>query len=84
MRPVPQGIDPNLKSFLDEVRRSVLELQQPGQPQAEFSTTFAKLPPADTYKNCRCLVTDKNAMAISSYDAGSVTWKWTRADGSAL
>lgn len=84
MRAVPVGIDPNLKSFLDDLRSAVVGLQQPGQPQTEFATPFAKLPPAIDHKNKRCLVSDKNAIAISTYDAGSATWKWLRSDGSAL
>lgn len=84
MKPVPVGIDPTLKAFLDELRQAVTALQSPNQPQAEAALTFAQLPDAADYKNRRCLVTDKHAIAVSTYDAGSSSWKWTRSDGSAL
>lgn len=83
MRPVPtSGLDNDLVAFLTEVRSAVTQLQQPGQPTQEFATTQANLPPAENYKNCRVIVTDKNTLAISTLVSGS--WTWLRADGSAI
>lgn len=82
MRPLPQNLEPHLKAALDDMRSAILQLQQPGQPQGLFATTNANLPPGASYKNCRCILTDKNCIAISTEVAG--TWEWLRADGSAI
>lgn len=82
MRPVPIGLEPGLQAFLAEIRTAVVKLQEPGKPTREFATVFGQLPPAADYPNCRVLVTDKNALAVSTLVAGS--WTWLRADGSAL
>lgn len=82
MRPVPVGIDAKVAAFLIEMRAAVLSLQSPGQPVQSFAVAQAQLPPAASYPNCQVLVTDKNALAVSTLVAG--TWTWLRADGSAL
>lgn len=82
MRPVPVGLEPGLAALLSELRSAVARLQVPQSPVSEFATLEADLPPAESYKNCRVLVTDKNTLAISTL-VGS-TWTWLRADGSAI
>lgn len=82
MRPVPNGLDPNLVAFLNEVSVAIGQLQNPGNPVQEFATVQAQLPPAASYKNCRVLVTDKNTIAISTLVSGS--WAWLRSNGAAL
>lgn len=64
------------------MRAAVVKLQQPGKPANLFAVAFAGLPPADLYKNCSCLVSDKNCIAASTFVGTS--WTWLRADGSAL
>lgn len=82
MRPVPVGVEPALKSYLDDVSAAILQLQNPGKPANEFAVAFASLPPPENYKNCRCTVTDKNCIAISTNV--STVWTWLRADGTAI
>lgn len=82
MRPVPNGLDPNLVAYLNEVSVAIGQLQNPAGPVQEFATVQAQLPPAASYKNCQVLVADKNTIAVSTLVSGS--WTWLRSDGSAL
>lgn len=83
MRPVPAGLQPpELAAFLAEVRSAISQIQTPGQPVKDFAAASTQLPPAESYPNCRVLVTDKNAIAISTLVG--TAWTWLRADGGAL
>lgn len=82
MRPVPEGLEPHLKAFLQDVRSALMQAQNPAQPQPACALLDADLPVASDWKNCVVNVTDKNCLAVST-EVGN-DWLWVRADGSSI
>lgn len=79
--PVPSEAGP-LAEFLMQVRQTIIDLQQPGQPLPIWSVEEADLPAAADYPNCGVLVSDIPAFAVSTFNG--TAWVWKRADGGAL
>jgi hypothetical protein len=65
---------------------AIAELQIPTQPRPLWShptgATLEATAPADSYRDCYCLVEDINSIAVSTLVAG--VYAWRRADGSGL
>lgn len=84
--PVGPGVDQRISGILQAFYDAITELQNPGSPvqlpEIDTATNLLLKAPAVDWPNAAIIVTDKNAIAVSTNVAG--TWTWLRADGSAL
>lgn len=84
--PPVTGLAADLGAVLMGYYQALTELQQPSQPSPLWShpeaATLEDTAPADSYRDCACIVEDINSVAVSTLVGG--VYVWTRADGSAL
>lgn len=71
-----------LKPFFQDLVAEIEALKTPMGPSKLWAAPFADMPPADQAQEMAMLVTDKHAIAVSTFNG--TAWAWTRADGSAL
>ena len=81
---VPPNAPPVLLSFMQDTVEAIRQLQTPQGPSKLYALSSIDLGgiAAASYPECAVIVSDLEAIAVSTLNAGA--WAWTRADGSAL